>query len=37
MVGKIPPWERENGRKKFWYGGKFPSGEEKMSSGAWNI
>jgi hypothetical protein len=36
IVGKFRPWELENGRKKFRYGGKFPSGGKKTSYGAWN-
>ncbi len=26
MVGKFRPWEWENGRKKFWYGGNLCHG-----------
>jgi hypothetical protein len=37
MVGKFRPWEKENGQKKYRYGGKFPSVGEKKSSVAWII
>jgi hypothetical protein len=44
MTGKISAWWENSRRgkgkmagKKLRYGGKFLSGEEKTSSGAWNL